>query len=95
MSLASKLAFRFDRHIQFKAHQLFDARAVQVIEESPQHFWARIQNGGPYEVHLTYKQGSLVVSCDCRNAEDAGLCRHIWAGILQADRRGASNWSIG
>src|SRR5437773_12553305 len=89
MPLASKLAFKFAKHVQIKAHELFAARAVQVIEESPQHFWARVQNRGIYDVHLTYKQSSLQVSCDCRNLEDFGFCRHVWASILQADRCGA------
>jgi uncharacterized Zn finger protein len=67
MPLASKLAFRFDKRVQIKAQGLYAARAIEVIEESSQHFWAQVRSSGVYQVHLTYKQNSLVVSCECPN----------------------------
>src|ERR1700681_4884984 len=92
MPLAPKLAFRFDKRVQIKAQGLYAARAVDVLEESAQHFRAQVQGSRVYQVHLTYQQNSLLISCDCPNFEDFGRtnpCKHIWASILQADRRGA------
>ena len=45
--------------------------------------------GRPYEVSITYDKGRLLVSCECPYFADFGRCKHLWAAILEADRRGA------
>jgi superfamily II DNA or RNA helicase len=45
--------------------------------------------GRPYEVRVTYNDDRLLVSCECPYFADFGRCKHLWAAILEADRRGA------
>ena len=33
--------------------------------------------------------GALLIGCDCPYYADSGPCKHIWAAILEADRRGS------
>ena len=37
---------------------------------------------------LTYEDGRLLVYCACSYFADFGRCKHLWAAVLEADRRG-------
>jgi superfamily II DNA or RNA helicase len=89
MPLASRLAFQFDQRVQARGVGLFSARAVRVRDESAIHLLATVTGGRPYEVRVTYDEGRLLVSCECPYFADFGQCKHLWAAILEGDRRGA------
>jgi hypothetical protein len=88
MPLASRLAFQFDQRVQARGFGLFSARAVRVRDESASHLLATVIGGRPYEVRVTYDEGRLLVSCECPYFADFGQCKHLWAAILEGDRRG-------
>src|SRR2546422_731756 len=89
MSLASKLAFQFDRRVQLKGVGLFNARLVRVSDSGPAHLYGEVMGGSAYEVRIRHDDSKLLVSCDCPYFVDHGECKHLWAAVLEADRLGA------
>lgn len=89
MTLAAKLAFQFEKKIQVRGQDLYDQRAVKVVEATPRHLVAEVSGSRLYDVDLKYAKGSLMIGCDCPFYVDHGPCKHIWAAILEADRRGS------
>jgi superfamily II DNA or RNA helicase len=89
MPLATKLAFQVDRSVQVKGARLFEGRAVRLSTVEPNHVHADVMGSMLYEVCLQFLYGELVVACACPYFADRGVCKHIWATILQADREGA------
>ncbi len=89
MPLASRLAFQFDKHVQVRGTGLFQSRAVRISEQSPRHLNALVLGGNPYQVEISHDDGRLLVFCECPYFTEYGQCKHLWAAILEADRRGA------
>ena len=54
MSLASKLAFQFDRRVQFKGVGLFNARLVRVSDSGPAHLYGEVMGGSAYDVRIRH-----------------------------------------
>ena len=88
MPLASKLAFQFERRLQFKGMNLFHARAVRITEANQAHLFGEVQGTSRYPVRLTHEGDRLLVYCACAYFADFGRCKHLWAAVLEADRRG-------
>jgi hypothetical protein len=88
MPLASKLAFQFERPLQFKGLNLFHARAVRISEANQTHLFGEVQGGNRYPIRMTHDAGRLSVYCACAYFADFGRCKHLWAAVLEADRRG-------
>ncbi len=89
MPLASRLAFQFEKRVQVRGADLFQHDAVRVTEESPRHLNARVIGGHSYQVEISHGEGRLLVFCECPYFTEYGQCKHLWAAILEADRRGA------
>jgi hypothetical protein len=89
MPLASKLAFYFEKRVQFKGIGLFQARRVDVISYSPGQFDAIVHGGSDYVVGLHFADKRLRISCQCQYFDQNGECKHLWAAVLEADRIGA------
>ena len=89
MPLASRLAFQIDKRVQMRGAEIFQSRAVRVSEESPRHLNALVMGGRPYQVEISHDEGRLLVFCECPYFTEYGQCKHVWAAILEADRRGA------
>src|ERR1019366_5855346 len=88
MPLASKLAFQFERPLQFKGLNLFHAHAVRISEANQAHLFGEVQGGNRYPIRMTHEAGRLSVYCACAYFADYGRCKHLWAAVLEADRRG-------
>ena len=88
MPLANKLAFQFDERIKFRGASLFTFRAVHVTEADARHLSAQVRGGDLYEVRLAYERDRLLVYCDCAFFDEHGKCKHVWATVLEADKRG-------
>jgi superfamily II DNA or RNA helicase len=88
MPLASKLAFQFERPLQFKGLNLFHAHAVRISEANQAHLFGEVQGGNRYPIRMTHDAGRLSVYCACPYFADFGRCKHLWAAVLEADRRG-------
>jgi hypothetical protein len=88
LPLASKLAFQFERRLQFKGIALFHAHAVRITEANQSHLYGEVQGSSRYAIRLTHEGDRLLVHCDCAYFADFGRCKHLWAALLEADRRG-------
>ncbi|MEO8596998.1 MAG: DEAD/DEAH box helicase [Candidatus Solibacter sp.] len=88
MPLASKLAFQFERRLQFRGQSLFQANSVRISEANQSHLYGEVQGSNRYPVRLTHEGNRLLVYCGCFHFQDFGRCKHLWAAILEADRKG-------
>jgi superfamily II DNA or RNA helicase len=88
MPLASKLAFQFERRLQFKGLNLFHGNAVRVLDGNQSHLYGEVLGGNRYPIRLSYQDGLMSVHCACAFFADTGRCKHLWAAILEADKRG-------
>jgi SNF2-related domain/Helicase conserved C-terminal domain len=94
MSLPNKLGGQFERRLQERGRYLLDSGAVRVIEQSANHIRAVVSGSQEYDVRITYERDernrdNLVVSCECVYFYDFGRCKHLWAVLLDANRRHA------
>ncbi|WP_321474954.1 DEAD/DEAH box helicase [uncultured Paludibaculum sp.] len=89
MTISSKLAFQFDRRVQFRGQDLFASGSVTVRQASPRHLIADVQGSKTYHVTLRYVPERLYVECTCPYFLDEGPCKHVWAAVMAADDRGA------
>jgi len=89
MNLSAKLAFQIDKRVQLKGLGLYEAGAVRVVDESPKHISARVRGGRDYRVELLFERGELGYFCECPYNAEWGTCKHVWATVLDAERRGA------
>lgn len=89
MSLASKLAFQVDKQVQVRGHGIFRSGLVNVLQESKVSIMTLVQGEDLYSVGLLLIDSNLQVDCSCPGYRKYGPCKHIWATILEADRRGA------
>jgi len=88
MPLASKLAFQFERRLQFKGLNLFHGHAVRVTDANQSHLFGDVMGGNRYPIRITYYDGVLSVYCACAAFSETGRCKHLWAAILEGDKRG-------
>jgi hypothetical protein len=50
---------------------------------------ALVIGGKPYQVEISHDDGRILAFCECPYFEECGQCEHLWAMVLEADRRGA------
>src|SRR5579872_1789282 len=86
MTLAAKLAFEFDKRVQFKGHGLARTGAIRVKDSGPDHIHSTVQGGQIYQVDLDLVNEALEAFCQCPYFNEWGPCKHLWAAILEADR---------
>ena len=89
MPLATMTAFLFDKSVRSKGEGLYVARRIRLESSGADHIFALVQGGALYDVRISKFDRGLEVWCDCRYFQDCGPCKHLWAAILEADRRGA------
>ncbi len=86
MTLAAKLAFEFDKRVQFKGHGIARAGAIRVKKSGPDHIHSTVLGSRAYQVALDLVNGALQVHCECPYFNEWGPCKHLWAAVLEADR---------
>jgi hypothetical protein len=89
MTLAAKLAFDFDKRVQFQGMGLARSGAVRVNESGPDFLAAFVQGGRKFQVGLSLEETHLLAACECSYFAEWGPCKHLWAAVLEADRLGA------
>jgi superfamily II DNA or RNA helicase len=88
MTLSQRLDPEFDVASQRKGRSLFLSRAVRLNEGSPRHFHAEVQGSRYYQVKIDFDGRLVALSCECPYFADYGPCKHLWAAVLEAERRG-------
>src|SRR5262244_3769503 len=89
MSLATMTAQFFDLGARSRGESLFSERRVRVNSSGRDHLFAEVKGNNSYEVRISAEDDGLEVWCDCIYFEDHGACKHLWAAMREADRRGA------
>ncbi|HXB73636.1 MAG TPA: DEAD/DEAH box helicase [Candidatus Acidoferrales bacterium] len=86
MPLSTRLGFQFDKRVQIKGAS-FSGKSIKVTDSGPSFVYAEVRDTQLYSVRLVYQDGKLLVSCGCPYYLDFGQCKHLWAVVLEADRR--------
>ncbi len=88
MTLASQLNFAFDDGVIRRGRQLWQSGAVRVKDADPHHVYGQVRGGSLYDVRIRLHDDDLEAWCDCAYFESNGPCKHLWAFIIECDRRG-------
>ncbi|MBV8056742.1 MAG: hypothetical protein JO071_16050, partial [Deltaproteobacteria bacterium] len=89
MNLATRLTENFSANIRKRGEQYHREGRVYIGEGSESGLWALVHGSQTYEVDLNFINGKLSVWCGCPYFGDTGnLCKHLWATIVTADKRG-------
>jgi superfamily II DNA or RNA helicase len=88
MTLSERLDARFDPASQRKGQGLFLSRAVRLNEGSPRHFHGEVQGTRYYQVNIDFDGRTVLLGCECPYFVGTGPCKHLWAAILEAEKRG-------
>jgi len=87
VSVLSRFARDFDPTTRLRGTQYFSDGRVRIDADSPSHVAATVYGTSRYEVHLQRVESAIHASCTCPRFLDAGLCKHIWAVLLAAEKR--------
>jgi len=88
MSLVSQLSFAFDDGVRGRGRRLWESASVRVKDAGPSHVHAQVMGGSIYNVRLTLQGQNLSAWCDCPYFDGTGLCKHVFALLLECDKRG-------
>jgi superfamily II DNA or RNA helicase len=90
MSLSSAVSRQVPPAVRAKGLEYFSRGAVVHADAStPQLVDAIVRGTRPYRVKLWRHKDTLSGSCECKYfADRAGICKHIWAVLLEAERNG-------
>jgi superfamily II DNA or RNA helicase len=77
----------FGTGLRTRGQEYFATGAVQIDEGDDTHVIATVTGARDYHVELNVKGAKLAVTCSCPFFVDNESCKHIWAVILEAERR--------
>jgi hypothetical protein len=90
--LCSLLKGEFDYNIRQRGEAYFREQRVRIRVFEQTTVLASVRGSSRYNVELGLKTKDetlkLFVDCDCPYFQDLGLCKHVWATLLQADAEG-------
>lgn len=88
MSLSSRLLAQFSSQIRSRGANYYSRGAVHIQEISEDEVNATVAGSSEYWVSLRLEGTTLIVRCDCPYYFDQGCCKHIWATLLAAEKKG-------
>jgi superfamily II DNA or RNA helicase len=80
-----------------RGHEYFHNGAVMALQIGPEGAWGEVIGSRVYEVSLAWPRqepGFLLAYCTCPHLADGYMCKHLWALILELDRRGEPSIQI-
>jgi superfamily II DNA or RNA helicase len=87
MFVSVALSKFFHARVRERGAELHRFRSVELISGGPFDATAIVTGSMRYHVTL-HREGDEVIShCECPYFESEGLCKHIWATLLEADRK--------
>jgi hypothetical protein len=89
IAIADRLGHLFHPHTVAQGFAAWFRGGVSVTHESERAFFVDVRSRRRNDVRLLVEAGRLLTSCSC-GAKDLGasVCKHLWAALLEADRRG-------
>jgi hypothetical protein len=89
MVLTSQVSRQVAGDVQRRGRQYYASGAVEVLDGDEWSVRALVQGTEQYQVRLTREEKRLKVWCTCPYYQDRlDPCKHIWATLLAAERRG-------
>lgn len=90
ISIADRVGHSFHLHTVAAGFAAWFKGDVSVTHESERALFVNVKTKRPNDVRLVVEAGQLLVSCSCA-AKSLGtdVCKHLWAALLEADKRGA------
>src|SRR5882672_10906545 len=86
MNLVSRLFRQVPSHIRSRGESIFRFRGVNITGGDAYRVTALVAGSQIYDVNLEFLVDVISASCTCPFFESEGLCKHIWATVLAADR---------
>ncbi len=85
--LTAQLARSFSFAVRTRGQGYFLQGAVEIVEVGTRSIRALVQGSSLYVVTVSWSSVdlSVEVDCSCPYFNDRGLCKHIWATLLQVD----------
>jgi hypothetical protein len=87
MTLATLLAHFVDWRVRERGRAYFQAENVEIYACGPERVEAVVHGSKEYAVWLARNDNELQVSCSCPFFAGGQPCKHIWAAVLEADKR--------
>jgi hypothetical protein len=87
MYLENALSRYFHPLTRDRGQELYHKRRVRILRGDRYFVEAEVQGSQVYEVEIQRDGDLLYPYCECPAFEDFGLCKHLWATLLEADRR--------
>lgn len=86
-SLTVQLARSFPFAVRTRGRDYFSQGAVEILEVGARSIRALVQGSSLYVVTVSWSSVdlSVEVECSCPYFNDRGLCKHLWATLLQVD----------
>jgi len=92
MPFANRCSFEFKSDVKTRGEQYYREDRVQLATVASHRVAAVVSGGsGDYEVVVDWSENErsyVEASCTCPYFDDHGLCKHIWATMLDADAKG-------
>ncbi|MGD9645911.1 MAG: SNF2-related protein [Pirellulales bacterium] len=100
MNLAKRCRRAFSNRDWQRGEAYFARGDVWIVEQALEQLALQVQGSElqPYDVLLDWGEvasGRLFVDCSCPRYADAGVCKHLAAAILEAERAGFGAWLQG
>lgn len=88
MSLLDRIGRRVGPKTKLLGRECFDRKGVRILFADEEFVSAQVTADPPGTVDLENDRGELVYSCDCARFEHhLALCEHVWATLLELERR--------
>ena len=87
MYLTNKFSSRFTGGVRSRGQSYFRQGLVQIVEGTKETVNAVVTGSKDYDVMLTIQERELCVACSCPYFDNYP-CKHIWATMAAAERKG-------
>src|SRR6185369_960309 len=87
MYLTNRFSSSFEKLVQKRGLEYFTRGFIKIIRGDREVVRATVKGSYDYDVFLRIVGRNLLVSCTCPYY-DNDLCKHIWATLLSAERKG-------
>jgi superfamily II DNA or RNA helicase len=85
MFLPAKITSRFPLAVRRRGESYFRDGRVRIVGVGPGSVEAEVRGTATYAVTLLQTPKALRLSCTCPVGAGTGVCKHVWAVLLQAD----------
>ncbi len=86
--LTQRFKQSFASDVRLRGKDYFLDGAVAIVKRTGETASAYVQGSRRYQVRLAWNAGEMSAACSCPYSSRYGLCKHIWATLLELDAPG-------